>query len=155
MNHTIFRKLGFFTPLTSNASATTPQMRKTKKMIEEWFQPSITWNKFSTADKLYGRIIYFNHDGPRTRDIHNILKPLFDELKGRVYEDDKVIFHFEGVRLEMEYYSVWFELGLNLSNEPDLAKVFQETACPIEVGVLPMVPSQTVTVKWLRAGSEV
>lgn len=104
---------------------------------------------FADDDRLYGRIYYFNHERVGARDIHNIIKPLFDALEKHVYKDDKQIKHFEGYRLDMEFNSSYFEIELNLSEEPDLERVLFETACLIEVGSLPVRPSELVQVNWL------
>ena len=41
-------------------------------------------------DRLYARIIWFHRD-PTVADVDNILKGVFDSLKGIVYDDDKRI----------------------------------------------------------------
>ncbi|MDQ2997658.1 MAG: RusA family crossover junction endodeoxyribonuclease [Chloroflexota bacterium] len=109
---------------------------------------------FSDGDRLYGRIYYFNHETAKVRDIHNIIKPLFDTLENRIYKDDKQIKHFEGYGLDMEFSDSYFEIELNLSREPALAQVLSETACFIEVGALPLSPSELIQVKWLQFDGE-
>ncbi len=103
---------------------------------------------------MYGRIYYFNHERIAVRDIHNIIKPLFDTLENHVYKDDKQIKHFEGYRLDMEFNNSYFEIELNLSQEPELEQVLFETTCLIEVGVLPVSPSELIRVNWLQLEGE-
>lgn len=144
----MFTGLLFFTPPTAN-SLHSRQGQKTKDLIQQWFDELDQVVPFEQNARLWGRIIYFNHDIARARDIHNIIKPLFDSLRGKLYADDKMIYHFEGVRLDMAYYGVWFDVDVDLKVQPDLARAWSETVCLIEVGELPVQPSQAVQILWL------
>lgn len=53
------------------------------------------------GERLFARVVYFKHDRHRARDVHNIVKPLFDVLRGKVYPDDKLILRYEAIRLDM------------------------------------------------------
>ena len=106
---------------------------------------------FSDEDWLYGRIYYFNHDrGSNARDIHNIIKPLFDALESRAYKNDKQIKHFEGYRLDMEFNNTYFDVEFNLSSEPDLIQLLSETGCLVEIGIAPAAPSDLIKITWLQ-----
>ena len=145
----MFRRILFLIPPTSNATGGSPQAQRFKKRIAPWLEMLADVVAFSDDDRLYGRIYYFNHERVGVRDIHNIIKPLFDVLEKRIYKDDKQIKHFEGYCLDMEFNSSYFEIELNLSQEPELERVLFETACLIEVGSLPVQPSELVQVNWL------
>lgn len=148
-----FRRLLFFVPPTSNATAS-PQAQRFKKRITPWLNSLTDIAAFGENDRLYGRIYYFNHERISARDIHNIIKPLFDALEDRVYKDDKQIKHFEGYRLDMEFNNAYFEIELNLPQDPELEKVLFETSCLIEVGVLLVQPSNLIRVNWLQPEGE-
>lgn len=150
-DHLIFHKVLFFIPPTSNKGESTPQMKRFKKRIKPWLESIEKTMEFPRNEWLYGRVFYFNHEKRNARDIHNIIKPLFDVIgELEIYEDDDLIRHFEGYRLDMEHHASYFEMELNLSQEPELARVLSETACLVEVGVLPLQPSSLVTVTWLQ-----
>lgn len=143
----MFTGLLFFTPPTAN-SVHSRQGQKTKDLIQQWFDGLDQVMPFEQNARLWRRLIYFNHDDVRARDIHNIIKPLFDSFRGKLYADDKMIYHFEAVRLDMAYYGEWFMVNFNLHNEPDLLRTLSETACLIEVGELPIQPSGLVDIIW-------
>jgi Holliday junction resolvase RusA-like endonuclease len=106
--------------------------------------------EFSTH-KLWARIFYFNHD-PITsaKDIHNIIKPLFDDLEDYVYDDDKQIIIFEGTRLDMEDVDDAFVIEFLDYDMPDIQKILQETCCLVEIGILPFIKQSTILkVTWL------
>jgi hypothetical protein len=109
---------------------------------------SIDFIKFSKNDKLYGKICYFNHETYAVRDIHNIIKPIFDMLQGYVYDNDHQILFFEGIRLDMPKKNSWFEIELDYDATPDLHRAEEETCCLIEIGLLPFTES-AVNVIWL------
>lgn len=147
----VFRKVLFFIPPTSNMGSSSPQMKRLKKKVKPWLEGIEKTIEFPEGQWLYGRVIYFNHERNNSRDIHNIIKPLFDmigELK--IYEDDKLIRHFEGYRLDMQYNADYFEVELNITQEPELERVLKETACLVEVGILPLQPSSLVDITWLQ-----
>ncbi len=83
-----------------SVNATGEAKDRYKKKIAPWLE-AIDFPVFGGDDRLYGGIIYFNHGPTNVRDVHNIFKPTFDLLQGRVYTDDKAIVYFEGVRLDM------------------------------------------------------
>ncbi|MEZ4729832.1 MAG: RusA family crossover junction endodeoxyribonuclease [Caldilineaceae bacterium] len=143
----MFTGLIFFTPPTAN-SLHSRQGQKTKDLIQQWFDRLEQVMPFEQNTRLWGRIIYFNHDIVRARDIHNIIKPMFDSFRGKLYPDDKMIYYFEGIRLDMAYHGEWFMLNVNLRRQPDLLRTLTETACLIEVGELPIQPSVLVDIAW-------
>lgn len=149
MSDPTFRKVLFMVPPTSNSMGNTPQTRRFKRNIAPWLESLDRAAGFTGNDRLYGRIIYFNHQRHSARDIHNIIKPLFDALEEYIFDDDKQIKHFEGYRLDMEHNNTYFEVDLNISKEPDLIRALSETACLVEVGLLPMQPSNLVVINWL------
>ena len=145
MSDMIFRKLFITIPPTSNKKS--QQKKRFLEQVKGQLSSITTLPIFNSTDRLYGRIFYFNHEKTRIRDIHNIIKPLFDCLEDIVYDDDKQIVHFEGIRLDMEHSSAWFEIEINLSELDAVA--LTETSCLIEVGRLPISPSNTIKVTWL------
>jgi len=145
MSSRIFRKLLTDIPPSINSGGR--QKKAFQRKIQPWLD-SIDFIKFSKTDKLYGRIIYFNHEIYGIRDIHNILKPIFDMLQGYIYDDDHYILSFEGIRLDMPKKNSWFEIELDYDATPDLYKVEQKTACLIEVGLLPFTES-AINIIWL------
>jgi len=74
-----FQKATF---LNSTDNSGGRQKKEFNNKIQPWLN-SIDFIKFSNNDKLYGRIFYFNHDTAGIRDIHNILKPIFDRVVKR------------------------------------------------------------------------
>jgi hypothetical protein len=150
MSQHVFRKVLPLVPPTSNATGNSPQARRFKKRVAPWLEELVDITAFMEDNMLYGRIYYFNHERIGARDIHNIIKPLFDTLENYIYRDDKQIKYFEGYRLDMEFNNSYFEIELNLSQEPELEKVLFETACLIEVGILPIIPSELIQVNWLQ-----
>lgn len=150
MDEQIFRTILFFVPPTNNKGVGSPQTKRFEKQVKPWLQSIFKTVEFSDNQWLYGRIIYFNHEKHSARDIHNIIKPLFDTIeKAEIYKDDRQIKHFEGYRLDMQYNADYFEIELNITEEPELLRLLTETACVIEVGVLPMKPSNLVKITWL------
>lgn len=150
MDEQIFRTILFFVPPTNNKGANSPQMRRFEKQVKPWLQSIFKTIEFPDNSWLYGRVIYFNHEKHSARDIHNIIKPLFDTIaKAGIYKDDKQIKHFEGYRLDMQHNDEYFEIQLNITEEPELLRLLTETACVIEVGVLPMPSSNFVEITWL------
>ena len=145
----MFHKILFLIPPTSNTTGDSRQTHRFKKRIAPWLETLGDVEPFADDDRLYGRIYYFNHERSSARDIHNIIKPLFDALEKHIYKDDKQIKHFEGYRLDMEFNTSYFEVVLDLSREPELERVLFETACVIEIGSLPVQPSPFVQVNWL------
>lgn len=105
---------------------------------------------FDTSPELYGRIYYFNHESKNPRDIHNIIKPLFDALEGYVYNDDKQIKDFKAVRLDMDRNDTYFVIELMLSRERLLREAYEKTLCFVEVGRLPSVTESAVSITWLE-----
>lgn len=101
MNDLIFQTLLPLVPPSSNSN----KKESFKKQVEDLLkdQGYTKDPQYILQGKLYGRIFYFNHEKGSVRDIHNIIKPLFDALEGYVYKDDKDIIHFEGIRLDMEH----------------------------------------------------
>jgi len=107
--------------------------------------------KFSKPNKLWAKMVYFNHD-PITsaKDIHNIIKPLFDDLEDYLYDDDKQIIVFEGIRLDMEDVDDAFVIEYLDYDMPDIQRTLQETCCLIEIGLLPVIKESTIVkIKWL------
>jgi hypothetical protein len=145
MSSRIFRKLLIDIPPSVNSGGR--QKKEFQKKIQPWLD-SINFIKFSNTDKLYGRIFYFNHDTYGIRDIHNIIKPIFDMLQGYIYDDDNSILSFEGIRLDMPKKNSWFEIELDFDATPDLYLVEQKTCCLIEVGLLP-VSESAIKIIWL------
>lgn len=147
----VFRKVLFFIPPTSNMASNSPQMKRLKKKVKPWLEGIEKTIEFPQGQWLYGRVIYFNHERNNSRDIHNIIKPLFDLIGDlKIYEDDKLIRHFEGYRLDMQHNDDYFEIELNITQEPELERALTETACLVEVGVLPLQPSSLVRITWLQ-----
>jgi hypothetical protein len=145
MSSRIFRKLLINIPPSINSGSR--RKREYLRKIQPWLD-SIDFVGFSKTDKLYGKIFYFNHETYTVRDIHNIIKPIFDMLQGYVYDNDYQILFFEGIRLDMPKKNSWFEIELDYDAAPDLHKVEEETCCLIEVGSLPSTES-AVNVIWL------
>jgi hypothetical protein len=142
----IFRKLLIEIPPSINSGGR--QKREYVKKIQQWLN-SIDFIKFSENDqKLYGRIFYFNHEIYGVRDIHNILKPIFDMLQGYVYENDNDILGFEGIRLDMPKKDSWFRVELD-GSITDIDIALTKTCCLLEIGMLPSVESTAVKVLWL------
>jgi hypothetical protein len=83
------------------------------------------------------------------RDIHNILKPIFDMLQGYVYDDDNDILFFEGIRLDMSKKDSWFKIELDGTAINDIDSVLTQTACLVEIGLLPPVESTVIKLLWL------
>lgn len=107
--------------------------------------------KFSKPHKLWARIFYFNHD-PITsaKDIHNIIKPLFDDLEDYVYDDDKQIVIFEGIRLDMFDMDDAFVIEFLDYDMPDIQQTLKETCCIVEIGLLPFIEESTILkITWL------
>jgi hypothetical protein len=149
MARPVFRIVLPLVPPTCNSPSSSGPKERLKELVRTILgaRPAVT--VFANNDRLYGRICYFNHDTKSPRDIHNILKPLFDALEGFVYHDDKQIKHFEGFRMDMEHNDSCFELELDLSGEPDLVRVFSGTTCFVEICELPSSLESLVIVKWL------
>jgi Holliday junction resolvase RusA-like endonuclease len=107
--------------------------------------------KFYKPHKLWAIIFYFNHDTiTSAKDIHNIIKPLFDDLEDYVYDDDKQIIIFEGTRLDMEDVDEAFVIEFLDYDMPDIQKILQETCCLVEIGILPFIEESTVLkITWL------
>lgn len=145
MSSRIFRKLLIDIPPSVNSGGR--QKKEFQKKIQPWLD-SINFVKFSNTDKLYGRVFYFNHDTYGIRDIHNIIKPIFDMLQAYIYDDDNSILSFEGIRLDMPKKNLWFEIELDFDATPDLYLVEQKTCCLIEVGLLPITES-AIKIMWL------
>lgn len=151
MSRPIYKKVLSLVPPTSNATANSPQLERFKKRVGPMLGKVPSSPIFSENEWLYGRIYYFNHDrGATARDIHNIIKPLFDALEKHAYKDDKQIKHFEGYRLDMEFNSTYFDVEFNLSAEPDLIQLVSDTGCLVEVGLAPAIPSDLIYVNWLQ-----
>ncbi len=66
-----------------------------------------------------------------------------------MYDDDKQIKHFEGFRLDMEHNDSFFEIELDLSADPDLARIYIETVCVVEICELPQSLPSPIAVRWL------
>jgi hypothetical protein len=143
----LFQKLFVVIPPSSNQLGSKPA-RRFKAQVQDWIGDVSERYRFASDDKLYGRIFYFNHSRVAVRDIHNIIKPLFDGLESYLFHDDKQILHFEGVRLDMERSDFWFEVEYDLSAQ-DLQYVLTETCCLIQVSKLPETPPDVVKVTWL------
>lgn len=122
--------------------------RHFKEQVRDWLGAAGESHNFASDDKLYGRIFYFNHDRLAVRDIHNIIKPMFDGLESYIFHDDKQILHFEGVRLDMNHSDFWFEVEYDLSTQ-DLQHILTKTCCLIQVSKLPETPPDVVKVTWL------
>lgn len=143
----MFRKLLLKIPLSANASARAKQAFKIA--IQPWLD-EIQVNKYSLTERLYGRIIYFNHERTNVRDIHNIFKPTLDLLNDIVYEDDQSILFFEGIRLDMVKSGLWFEVYIDTDMEViDLSPIFNQTCLLIEVGTLPLTSPNIVSIQWI------
>lgn len=142
----IFRKLLIDIPPSINSGSR--QKKVFQRKIQPWLD-SIDFIKFSKTDKLYGRIFYFNHEVYGVRDIHNILKPIFDMLQGYVYDNDNDILFFEGIRLDMSKKDSWFKIELDATITDDIQKALTQTCCLIEIGLLPPVESTAVKLLWL------
>ncbi len=150
MNDRIFQTLLPLVPPSSNSRGRNKKTRfkeQVTALLKD--QESTEVPQDILQGKLYGRIFYFNHEKKSVRDIHNIIKPLFDALEGYVYKDDKDIIHFEGIRLDMEHNDRWFEIELNLSAVPDLQQALTKTCCYIEISELPAFPTSAVKITWL------
>jgi hypothetical protein len=145
----VFRIVLSGKPPTSNASDSSKPSQHMERLVKKILGPKPAITTFGANDNLYGRIYYFNHETTNVRDIHNIIKPLFDKLGKYVYEDDKQIKHFEGFRLDLEHKDLYFEYELRLSEEPALVNVDRETTCVVEIGELPATAPSLVTVRWL------
>lgn len=147
MQETVFRILIPGIPLSNNATNS-----RVKDRFREYVASQISLIQsvysFSTNDRFYGRVIYFNHEKIGIRDIHNIFKPMFDALEGHAYDDDKHILHFEGIRLDMEYNSQWFEIEF-VMQVPNLERALLETCCLIEIARLSSSSESAVNVTWL------
>jgi Endodeoxyribonuclease RusA len=143
-----------YIPVSVNAS---PQ-RKTEfaRRLNEVLKKCPTTVHFSGSKRLYAKVFYFNHERASSRDVHNILKPLFDLLRGVAYEDDKQIVHFEAFRLEMERHGQWFDYSINgeIPNEDELLQLLLRpmdggrTGVFIEIGEVPST-NPVFEVNWL------
>ncbi len=142
----IFRKLLVDIPPSSNSRSKPKKVFQ--KKIQSWLD-NIDFLKFSKTDKLYGRIFYFNHEVYGVRDIHNIIKPIFDMLQGKVYDDDNDILFFEAIRLDMSKKDSWFKIELDGTATDEIEKALIQTCCLIEVGTLPPIESNAVKLLWL------
>jgi len=142
----IFRKLLVNIPPSINSGSR--QKKIFQKKIQPWLD-NIDFIKFSKTDKLYGRIFYFNHEVYGVRDIHNILKPIFDMLQGNVYDNDNDILFFEGIRLDMSKKDSWFKLELDGTAIDEIEEALTQSCCLIEVGKLPPIESTVVKLLWL------
>ena len=147
-NLDFFHSLLIIIPPTSNMVGG-KGARRIKQQLAEWMDTVEDVKRFSEGDKLFGRILYFNHEKTAIRDIHNIIKPLFDILEEKVIHDDKQIYHFEGLRLDMAYSNSWFEVEYHLS-AAELQKVLTQTCCLIQISKLPALPPNLVSIKWLQ-----
>lgn len=152
MSSKLFKKVFLLVPPTSNAGGSSPQAKRFRERVEPILKGLTDVSAFSEDEQLFGRIYYFNHERSGARDIHNIIKPVFDMLETYVYKDDKQIKYFEGYRLDMEFNNSYFEVDFNLSQEPELAQMLFVTGFLIEVGVLPVSPSELIQVNWLQLG---
>jgi len=125
------------------------KQEKIKKQISEWLRTNAEFVRFSSPQRLYGRIIYFNADEGMVRDIHNIIKPTFDSLEDLVIDDDHQILHFEGIKLDMHGHGSWFEMEfLDLSVIDPKLLDGKTTWYLIEIGELPFQLSELVKVTW-------
>ncbi|MEZ4866064.1 MAG: RusA family crossover junction endodeoxyribonuclease [Caldilineaceae bacterium] len=148
VNENFFHSLLIVVPPTSN-TVSGKGARRIKQELADWINSLEDVKQFAEGDKLFGRIFYFNHESRAARDIHNIIKPLFDVLEGKIIHDDKQICHFEGMRLDMAHSNSWFELEYRLP-AAEIQKVLKQTCCLVQISKLPALPPSSVTVKWLQ-----
>jgi hypothetical protein len=136
-------------PISINATG--PPKRRFNEKIQSWLD-QINFTPFASQDKLYGRIVYFNHEKSNARDIDNILKPIFDRLKSVIYQDDHSILHCEGIRLDMVKYGSSFNLEIDWTrgSTVGIGQIYNHTCLLIEVGQLPLTERSLVHVIWLQ-----
>ncbi|MCP4699729.1 MAG: hypothetical protein GY862_23190, partial [Gammaproteobacteria bacterium] len=81
--------------LTVNTDETKTKIHdKYQKFLKDTFGLKGNF-KFPKPDKLWGRVFCFNYyNNYETRDVQNILKPLFLMLEDYVYPDHKQIMFF-------------------------------------------------------------
>jgi hypothetical protein len=97
---------------------------------------------FPQPTKLWGRIFYINHQKiTQAADIHNILQPIFLLLTDYVYESDKQIMYFEGIRLDLADPMNYVKVVEILPDCPVSTLDSQESFCLIEIGKLRPQPS--------------
>jgi Holliday junction resolvase RusA-like endonuclease len=155
MNKEIFK---IISPVVPTFNRNEKQKRKDQRKLYRYLEHTLGIVKgtqgnlkFSKPHKLWARIVYFNHDPiSSAKDIHNIIKPLFDDLEGYVYDDDKQIILFEGTRLDMEAVDEAFVIEFLDYDIHDIQKTLQETCCLVEVGLLPFLEESSVLkITWL------
>ena len=144
-----FRHLFPFNPPTMN-HRNKRQLSRLKEHLDSIMENE---ENFEKTDRLYARIIYFSHD-TSTRDIQNVMKPIFDALRTRIYEDDKSIMEFEGIRLDMKRTGVWFEYECDLTAGFEFESVSSASSWFLEIGQLPKKTENLVTVEWIEIGEE-
>lgn len=111
----MFQHLFKTRPVSMNASS--DKKREYKSNIQNELRDVIIKPVFTAGTLLRASVYYFNRDGAKTRDIHNIIKPLLDNLEGIVYDNDKQIVHFDAFRLDMsEWDEKFYFEDRNLSN---------------------------------------
>ncbi len=145
----MFRKILPKIPLSANASSKSTE--RFKKEIAPWLaEIKSNFEPYQKDTRLYGRIIYFNYERANVRDIHNVFKKTFDFLNGIVYEDDKAILVFEGIRLDMLKFGSWFGFEIAETNMTELNDVLSKkiTCLLIEVGQLPIIENKLINIIW-------
>lgn len=145
-----FRKVFFFQPPSSNQ---TGRALRTDELIREALADS-DFPAFGEGERLFARVVYFNHDRHRARDIHNIVKPLFDVLRGKVYPDDKLILRYEAIRLDMYPvelgFVVEFKEGHSQAFEVARLMEMRETAFLVEISPITADQESMVSVTWVE-----
>jgi len=146
----LFRKILSKIPLSANAGSKSTE--RFKKEITSWLDEiKRSFEPYQANDRLYGRIIYFNYEKSNVRDIHNVFKKTFDFLNKIVYEDDKAILVFEGIRLDMLKIGSQFDIETIVDADNVKEALEKESTCLlIEVGQLPLVESSVIKVIWFE-----
>lgn len=84
-------KLGKSTPFSYNSSDAKKKRLYMKRIVDAFnmnYKGKIP--KFKKGVELYGQVYFFTSEGTNL-DADNISKPVWDALRGTVYEDDKQI----------------------------------------------------------------
>lgn len=147
----MFQYIFDFIPPSSNSKA--PKQKDViKDKVAKSLGPMPERPLFPGTEALFARVFHSNHERVNVRDIHNVFKPLFDVLEGRIYENDRQILQFEGVRLDMERHTQFFTLDFGFSDGLKLHELTlqaKRTCFYVEIGKLPMPEPETVKVTWV------
>lgn len=135
-------------PIGNNTKDNSYTGRNFKENMKIHISGLVGLQKFPKDVPLFGKITFFNHDTKNTRDIHNIIKPLMDAFEKHLYDDDKVIVHFEGIRVDMNQKSTWFELEFKADPDFSPGDALAENYCFIEISTMPPRKSSCISLNW-------